>query len=303
MVSGWEGLLERVRSAGSVPDMLAIVSEFDASLAELRERRSPLAILQFEYESMLARAEMQADHANIAKIRTALRVLDSAVAMESGSPSASRIDRIEVLLAWASESAPTIRAELDAYSDDARDLRAGDILRRAKSIENLVDLSMRGSRFAPGFAEFASSVEERLEAARNLVIAVRARRGRPEDPLAVRRVGDRLGRVRQGSVRGRGQRVQHRRAQAGRHTRTPGRAGRGGVELLQRRLCAPRGRVRAAARRGVRGRGLWQLCRRRVQGGRARRVPRGAPGPDRPAHHIRDRLRRRPRHVGAVGAP
>ena len=171
MVGGWEDLLGRVRSAGSVPDMLAIVSEFDASLAELRERRSPLAMLQFEYESMLARAEMQGDHDNIAKIRTALRVLDSAVAMESGSPSASRIDRIEVLLAWASESAPTIRAELDAYSDDARDLRAGDILRRAKSIENLVDLSMRGSRFAPGFAEFASSVEERLEAARNLVIA------------------------------------------------------------------------------------------------------------------------------------
>ena len=171
MVPGWEDLLGRVRAAGSVPDMLAIVSEFDASLAELRERRSPLAILQFDYESMLARAEMQADHDNIAKIRTALRILDSAIAAESGSPSASRIDRIEVLLAWASESAPTIRAELDAYSDDAHDLRAGDILRRAKSIENLVDVSMRGNRFAPGFAEFASSVEERLEAARNLVIA------------------------------------------------------------------------------------------------------------------------------------
>ena len=171
MVPGWEDLLGRVRAAGSVPDMLAIVSEFDASLAELRERRSPLAILQFDYESMLARAEMQADHDNIAKIRTALRILDSAIAAESGSPSASRIDRIEVLLAWASESAPTIRAELDAYSDDAHDLRAGDILRRAKSIENLLDLSMRGNRFAPGFADFAASIESRLEDARNMVVA------------------------------------------------------------------------------------------------------------------------------------
>lgn len=171
MVAGWEALLDRARAAGSVADLLPIVSEFDASLAELRERRSPVEALRFDYESMLGRAELQADHDNIAKIRTALRVLDSAAGLERGSPSASRIDRIEVLLAWASESAPTIRAELDAYSDDAYDLRAGDILRRAKSIENLLDLSMRGNRFAPGFADFASSVETRLENARNMVIA------------------------------------------------------------------------------------------------------------------------------------
>ena len=171
MVAGWEDLLGRVRAAGSVQDMLPIVSEFDASLAELRERRSPVEALRFDYESMLARAEMQADHDNIAKIRTALRVLDSAAGLERGAPSASRIDRIEVLLAWASESAPTIRAELDAYSDDAHDLRAGDILRRAKSIENLLDVSMRGNRFAPGFADFAASIEGRLEGARNMVIA------------------------------------------------------------------------------------------------------------------------------------
>ena len=170
MVDGWNALLGRVGAAGSVPAILAIVSEFDASLAELRERRGPIDVLRFEYESMLARAEMQADHDNAAKIRTALRILDSAEDAESGRPSASRIDRIEVLLAWASDSAPTIRAELDAYSGDAHNLRAGDILRRAKSIENLVDLSMRGNRFAPGFAEFAASVEGRLETARNLVI-------------------------------------------------------------------------------------------------------------------------------------
>lgn len=171
MVAGWEDLLKRARAAGSVQDMLPIVSEFDASLAELRERRSPAEVLRLEYESMLARAEMQADHGNTAKIRTALRVLDSAAGLESGNPTASRIDRIEVLLAWASESAPAIRAELDAYSDDAYDLRAGDILRRAKSIENLLDVSMRGNRFAPGFADFASSIESRLEGARNMVVA------------------------------------------------------------------------------------------------------------------------------------
>lgn len=171
MVDDWEALLKRARAAGSVEDLLPIVTAFDDSLAELRERRSPLDALRFDYESMLARAELQADHGNIAKIRTALRVLDSAAGLERGTPSASRIDRIEVLLAWASESAPTIRAELDAYSDDAYDLRAGDILRRAKSIENLLDLSMRGNRFAPGFADFASSIETRLEDARNMVIA------------------------------------------------------------------------------------------------------------------------------------
>lgn len=171
MVAGWEDLLKRARAAGSVRDMLPIVSEFDASLAELRERRSPVESLRFDYESMLARAEMQADHDNTAKIRTALRILDSAAALEKGNPSASRIDRIEVLLAWASESAPTIRAELEAYSDDAYDLRAGDILRRAKSIEDLLDVSMRGNRFAPGFADFASSIESRLEDARNMVVA------------------------------------------------------------------------------------------------------------------------------------
>lgn len=166
----WRELLVMVQNAGSVPEILGIVSEFDASINELRERRSPLTSLRFEYESMRAKAELQADYDNLEKINTALRVIDTAERMRDGDPSVSRIDRIEVLLSWASESAPGIRAELDAYIKDAYRVRAGDILARAKSIENLADLGLLNNRFLPGYEDFVDSIKAKLDTARNLVI-------------------------------------------------------------------------------------------------------------------------------------
>ena len=170
IVDGWEDLLERVRNADSIPEILTIVSEFDTSINELREKRNPLSILKFEYETMKAKAELQADHQNLFKINNALKILDTAQKMESGHPSVSRIDRIEVLLTWVSESAPQIKEDLNSYTKDAYKVRAGDILQRAKSIENLIDLSLRNNRFLPGYTDFTNSMEVKLENIRSLVL-------------------------------------------------------------------------------------------------------------------------------------
>ena len=171
IVDGWENLLEQVRDADSIPEILNIVSEFDTSINELRDKRNPLSILKFEYETMKAKAEIQADHKNLFKINNAIKILDTAQKMEAGNPSVSRIDRIEVLLTWVSESAPAIKEELNSYTKDAHKVRAGDILQRAKSIENLVDLSLRNNRFLPGFTDFTNSVDGKLEQVRSLVIS------------------------------------------------------------------------------------------------------------------------------------
>ena len=170
-VQEWKELLARVSAARSAGEILGAVAEFDGTLTELREGRSPLAVLRLEYETLRAKAEMQADYANLARIDDALRVVATAEGMRSGSPSAARIDRIEVLLAWASESAPVIREELDSYTDEARRARAGDILQRAKSLEDLAGLGVQSNRFLPGYTEFAGSVDSRLDGARNMVIA------------------------------------------------------------------------------------------------------------------------------------
>ncbi len=170
LIDGWEGLLIQVKEADSVNQILEIVLEFDNSLTELREKRNPISILKFEYESMKAKAELQADNKNLFTINNALKIIDTAQKMEQGNPSIMRIDRIEVLLAWAAANAPEIKSELNSYSEDAYKIRAGDILQRAKSIENLVDLSLRNSRFLPGFTDFTNSMKERIDVARQLVI-------------------------------------------------------------------------------------------------------------------------------------
>ncbi len=170
IVAGWEEMLESVRNADSVPEILAIITEFDNSINELREKRSPLSILKFEYQTLKAKAELQGDHANLVTINNALKILDTAQKMEDGHPSVSRIDRIEVLLVWVSETAPVVRADLDSYTKDVYDVRAGDILQRVKSVENLVDLSLRNSRFLPGFTDFTDSMDAKMETIRNLVI-------------------------------------------------------------------------------------------------------------------------------------
>ena len=166
----WEDLLERVTDANSVIEILEIVSEFDNSINELREKRNPISSLKFEYETMKAKAELQADYQNLFVINNALKILDTAQKMENGDPTVSRIDRIEVLLTWVSETAPLIKDELNSYSGDASQARASDILERTKSIENLVDLSLRKNRFLPGYTDFADSMHVKLDQVRSLVI-------------------------------------------------------------------------------------------------------------------------------------
>ena len=170
LVDGWESLLAQVESANSVNEILEIVSEFDKSINEMREKRSPISILKFEYETMKNKAEIQADHKNLFLINNALKILDTAKKMADGNPTVSRIDRIEVLLTWASEIAPEIKQDLNSYSKDAFKIRASDILQRAKSIENLADLSLRKNKFLPGYIDYIDSMKERINVARDLVI-------------------------------------------------------------------------------------------------------------------------------------
>jgi hypothetical protein len=90
--------------------------------------------------------------------------------MASGNPSIMRIDRIEVLLVWVSEIAPKIKSDLDKRDEEAIKERAGNVLQRAKSLENLVELKMIKNRFLPGFIEFSESFNEKIDDVRDLVI-------------------------------------------------------------------------------------------------------------------------------------
>ena len=170
LVSDWKLLLERVENANSVDDVLEIVSEFDQSMTELREKRNPLVVLEFQYKTMKEKAELQADYENLFLIDNALRILDTAKQMESGNPSITRIDRIEVLLTWVSEISPKIKSDLDSYNKDAYKIRASDILQRAKSLENLVELSLTKNRFLPNYIEFTETFNEKIDNVRDLVI-------------------------------------------------------------------------------------------------------------------------------------
>lgn len=170
LVTDWKLLLERVENADSIDSILEIVSEFDQSMTELREKRNPLTILEFQYKSMKEKAELQADYENLFLIDNALKILNTAKQMESGSPSITRIDRIEVLLSWVSDISPKIQNDLDSYNKDAYKIRASDILQRAKSLENLVELSLTKNRFLPNYIEFTETFNEKIGNVRDLVI-------------------------------------------------------------------------------------------------------------------------------------
>jgi soluble cytochrome b562 len=170
LLRDWEQLLEDVDDASSIDEILEIVSAFDRSMTELREKRNPISILKFEYRAMKEQAELQADYNNLFLIDNALKILDTAEQMASGNPSITRIDRIEVLLVWASEIAPKIKSDLDAQDEEAIKARAGNVLERAKSLENLVELSLKTKRFLPGFINFSETFNEKIDDARDLVI-------------------------------------------------------------------------------------------------------------------------------------
>ena len=170
LISDWKSLLEKVKNAGSTDEILSIVSEFDHTMTALREKRNPLTVLKFEYQTMKQKAELQADYNNLVLIDSALKIINTAEQMESGNPSIMRIDRIEVLLTWVSEQAPKIKSDLNSYDKDAFKIRASDILQRAKSVENLVDLGLRTHKFLPGYINFTNSFNERIDQVRDLVI-------------------------------------------------------------------------------------------------------------------------------------
>ncbi len=170
LVDDWKLLLERVENAESISEILEIVSVFDQSITELREKRNPLVVLEFQYKTMKKKAELQADYENLFLIDNALKILDTAKQMESGTPSITRIDRIEVLLTWVSVIAPQIKIDLDSYNKDAFKVRASDVLQRAKSLENLVELSLTKNRFLPNYIEFTETFNEKIDDVRDLVI-------------------------------------------------------------------------------------------------------------------------------------
>ena len=119
---------------------------------------------------MKAKAELQADDKNLFTINNALKIINTAQQMEQGNPSVSKIDRIDVLLSWASEIAPVIQNELDSYTKDAYKIKAADILQRAQSVEDLVNISLVKNRFLPGYANFTDSIKLKVDATRALVI-------------------------------------------------------------------------------------------------------------------------------------
>ena len=166
--SGWNRMLERVSQASSLAQIEGIISEFEQSIIDLRENRSPLAHLRLEYERLRQQAQLRDDTASLVDIERALRIIKSA---ENTGHGTSQVDSIEVLLAWASQRAPVIQASLSTTSSaEATRERTADILQRIQSLDNLVELSIVKSRFLPGFVDFTRSVEDGIKEARQKVI-------------------------------------------------------------------------------------------------------------------------------------
>lgn len=170
LIESFELLLDDVRNASTVNEILEVVSEYDATINELREQRNPLSVLKFDYEKLKSKAELQADYERLVTINNALQIINTAIELEKGNPTINRIEKIEVLLSWASQKKPVVQAKLDSYTKDAYAIRASDILQRAKSLENLLDLGNQRNRFLPGYTDFTESMKDRLNVARDLVI-------------------------------------------------------------------------------------------------------------------------------------
>lgn len=170
LVASFESLLEKVRQANTLNEILQVVSEFDNTINKLREKRSPLSILKFEYEKLKTKAELQADYQSLVEINNALKAINTAMELEKGNPTVNKIEKIEVLLSWASQNQPILQTKLDSYTKDAYKIRASDILQRAKSLENLLDLGNTHNRFLPGYTDFTTSMKDKVDVARNMVV-------------------------------------------------------------------------------------------------------------------------------------
>lgn len=170
MIISFESLLEKVRGASTLAEILEVVSEFDGTINDLREKRSPLSVLKFEYEKLKSKAELQADYQSLVEINNALKIINTALELEKGNPTINKIEKIEVLLSWASDNRPAVQAKLDSYTKDAYKIRASDILQRAKSLENLLDLGNTNNRFLPGYTDFTKAMKEDLDTARDMVV-------------------------------------------------------------------------------------------------------------------------------------
>lgn len=170
VIDTWEDLLGRVEDAQSMNEILEIVSEFDKTILNMQENRNPLTMMEFEYKKLRAMAELQADYKNLFEINNALKIIASAQSLEKENYTGPRFDRIEVLLTWASSKLPEIKAELSSNTEESYKMRASDILQRAKAIENLVDMGVTKNRFLPGYSDFAASIKEDINGARDLVM-------------------------------------------------------------------------------------------------------------------------------------
>lgn len=170
LIDSFESLLDKVKSAQTLSEILSIVSDYETSINDLREKRSPLSVLKFDYDQLKAKAELQSDYESLNTINNALKVIDTAIEIEKGNPTINKIDKMEVLLNYYATQGPIIRAKLDSYSKDAYKIRASEILQRAKSIENLVLLGERHNKFLPGYTDFTDSMRTRLDEARDLVV-------------------------------------------------------------------------------------------------------------------------------------
>jgi len=170
VIDTWEDLLNRVENAQSMEEILEIVSEFDKTILDMQENRNPLTTMEFEYKKLRSMAELQADYKNLFEINNALKIIASAQNLEKENYTGPRFDRIEVLLTWASSKLPEIKSELSSNTEESYKMRASDILQRAKSIENLVDMGITKNRFLPGYSDFAASIKEDINEARDLIM-------------------------------------------------------------------------------------------------------------------------------------
>lgn len=170
LIDSFQILLDKVKDAQTLNEILGIVSDYDASINDLREKRSPLSVLKFDYEKLKSKAELQSDYESLNTITSALKVIETAIEIEKGNPTINKIDKIEVLLNYYSTQSSIIRTKLDSYSKDAYKIRASEILQRAKSIENLILLGERHNKFLPGYTDFTDSMKVRLDEARDLVV-------------------------------------------------------------------------------------------------------------------------------------